>query len=753
LSTSAFANHSVLVRVSVGQINGNANNTCGSPATSPCSASWAGSSSDGSRVFFDTTEQLVSADTDTNVDLYERSNGTTTLVSTGSTATCPISGGCDAFFAGASQDGTKVFFHTKERLVAGDTDSKFDIYQRSAATTTQVSVGAINGNGAFDAFLTGTSVDGSRVFFESNEPLASADTDTQVDVYERSGGTTTSLVSTGPTSAVGSFFAHYKGASEDGTKVFFETDDRLVSSDTDSQADVYQRSAATTTLLSTGPTGGNGALPAGYDGASADGSHVFFHSEEQLVAADTDGQRDIYDRTGGTTTTLVSAGQINGNGPNPVTFDRASSDGSHVFFETFEQLASADTDASQDVYDRSGGTTTTLVSAGQINGNLAFDVFFDGSSANGAHVFFETNEPLASGDTDSSFDIYDRSSATTTLMTRTPTAGNGTPDAFYDGNSSDGSRLFFDTTEQLLATDTDSQNDVYEHSSNGLTTRLSRGPAGGNGNTNCGVSGTSACPASYAGSTPDGAFVYLHTIEKLSSDDLDKVQDAYSITPFDAPQDATPLTVALVPNFRQTISTTQCTNRGGAISAHGTPDIPGGSNPDDSCNPPAFVPNTVAHFGNQAVASASLTAVLGDFSTTADDADLAVTVNATDVRGGSATGADYNPVAAGPDLTLQLKLRTSDTLNGSPLDQPATVSDRTLQVPVSCATTPSPTIGSTCSAISSADGILAGSILEGQSTVLQAFRVRLTDAGVDGIRNPTTGSDDKDFAQQGYYVP
>jgi hypothetical protein len=50
------------------------------------------------------------------------------------------------------------------------------------------------------------------------------------------------LVSTGPT-------ASFDGASEDGTRVFFQTADTLLSADTDSSVDVYQRAGGETTLL------------------------------------------------------------------------------------------------------------------------------------------------------------------------------------------------------------------------------------------------------------------------------------------------------------------------------------------------------------------------------------------------------------------------------------------------------------------------------------------------------------------------
>ncbi len=62
-------------------------------------------------------------------------------------------GAFDVFFQGASADGTRVFFHTNEKLTNDDnTDGARDIYERSGGVTTLVSKGAINGNGAFGAF-------------------------------------------------------------------------------------------------------------------------------------------------------------------------------------------------------------------------------------------------------------------------------------------------------------------------------------------------------------------------------------------------------------------------------------------------------------------------------------------------------------------------------------------------------------------------------------------------------------------------
>src|SRR4051812_46726616 len=69
-------------------------------------------------------------------------------------------------------------------------------------------------------------------------------------------------VSTGPTGGNGAFAPNFVGASADGTRVFFVTGESLVSADTDVAQDLYERAGGQTTLVSTGPTGGNGVLNA-----------------------------------------------------------------------------------------------------------------------------------------------------------------------------------------------------------------------------------------------------------------------------------------------------------------------------------------------------------------------------------------------------------------------------------------------------------------------------------------------------------
>jgi len=220
----------------------------------------------------------------------------------------------------------------------------------------------------------------------------------------------------------------------------------------------------------------------------------------------------------------------------------------------------------------------------------------------------------------------------------------------------------------------------------------------------------------------------------------------------DHPESATPIHIAFVPNFRQTISSTQCTARGGAPSTHGTPlALP-------SCNPPAFGPGTQAHSGVKATSGADITVIPGDTDpTNGDQADVSLVGSATDVRQGSATGPDYDPNPSGADVTSVSKIRISDSYNttgaqtcSSTTSCEATVQDLDFTVPTACVATADPTIGSTCSVSTTADTVVPNVTKENKQAVVQVFRIRTKDAGANGIPGDT---DDRDAFMQGIYIP
>jgi hypothetical protein len=215
--------------------------------------------------------------------------------------------------------------------------------------------------------------------------------------------------------------------------------------------------------------------------------------------------------------------------------------------------------------------------------------------------------------------------------------------------------------------------------------------------------------------------------------------DTFTITGCEHPASADVLDVALVPAFRQTISTSQCSARGGAPSTHGPPLA------FASCNPPGYAPGTVANMGPSSVGSAQFVVIPGDEE--GNEPDVAIALNATDVRTRQ-DGSDYSPNANGGDVTLVQKFRLTDFFNGANNDQGTTV-DFDYPVQAECAPTPDPSVGSTCNVLTSANALQFGTAQAGGDSMVQVFRVRLNDAGANGQPGD---SDDRIFAQQGIAI-
>lgn len=452
-------------------------------------ATFDGMSADGNEVFFSTRERLVAADTDHAEDIYVRilSENRTLLVSQGAG---PSQGAEDcsaqncgnheieASFVpgGVPSDGGRAFFATTEALTAADKDQSLDIYVRNiaAGTTELVSAGEVGcgatncGNGAAGATFLSTDAAGDKAYFSTTEALTADDTDTEQDIYQRDLTTgTTSLVSvSGTCPPPGTNCApSFGGVSADGSHVFFETRERLTSGDTDDFQDVYGFSGGQVTLVSTGPDGGNASFPATFAGTTADGSAVYIATRERLdPAVDTDEAQDVYVRSGGTTTLVSTGAEGRGNAEVPAEFQWASPDGSVVVFSTAEPLVAADLDQVRDIYARSGGVTT-LVSTGPEAPGGEFDASFVGASEDGSQIYFMTAEPISALDHDSSADLYRFSPSATELISIGPVGGNGAYLVVPEAVSADGSYAFFSTEERLTAEDDFAgERDVYGHS-------------------------------------------------------------------------------------------------------------------------------------------------------------------------------------------------------------------------------------------------------------------------------------------------
>ncbi len=447
-------------------------------------------------------------------------------------------------YKGASADGGAVFFESDEQLVPGDTDNKRDIYVRSfdpsvgedggEYVTRQVSVGPAGGNDSYNALFERASADGTKAFFSTEESLVAADTDKRTDVYMRDlvAGTTT-LVSRGaagcaPSCGNGNFDAGFAGATADGSRVFLVTLERLdEAADTDAAVDVYVRDldAESTSLVSRGgegcvPACGNGAFNATLRGLSADGSRAFFATAEKLTAADTDTAVDIYARdVPAGPTALISAGDpscspCGNDSAFAAVYEGSSADGNVVFFATAEGLVPDDADGASDIYRRAAGLTT-LVS----DGSAQQPASFRAASSDGSRVFFVTSEALVGGDVNGANDVYVWAGEAPALVTTGSCCGST-----FGAAVDDGEIVFFTTTEAIDPGDEDGAADVYAQAlAGGAPTLVSAGsmlcaPGCGNG----------GADARFNRASADGSRAFFTTDEKLAVEDFDGDDDIYA---------------------------------------------------------------------------------------------------------------------------------------------------------------------------------------------------------------------------------
>jgi hypothetical protein len=144
-----------------------------------------------------------------------------------------------------------------------------------------------------------------------------------------------------------------------------------------------------------------------------------------------------------------------------------------------------------------------------------------------------------------------------------------------------------------------------------------------------------------------------------------------------------------------------------------------------------------------------MTVLPGDPDTPGDQADVRLTVTATDVRERPGLG-DY----AGEVLASAL-LRVTDRSNAAappsdPFDDPATVQDVPLSFDASCQPTTDNGIGSSCESVTTADAVVPGVAVEGRRAIWEVGQVELYDGGSDGAAST---ADNTVLARQGVFVP
>jgi hypothetical protein len=318
-----------------------------------------------------------------------------------------------------------------------------------------------------------------------------------------------------------------------------------------------------------------------FGGASADTAHVVFQSEEHLLPSDagrTTGA-SVYESVGATLRQVDVADDdslLSECGSELADDGSVSDSGERIFFANPARFTCSEPVS---VYVREAGSKTVEVSASECGCDFPQDAKFAGSTPSGSVAFLVTAERLVTADANSLADLYrfDLGSRDLSLVSPgSPAAGGGAAEepvttsddgssTYFQGRgllpgddpamesglyladdlgvrlvapiqpqlppeiSADGRTALIATESQLVAGDTDAESDVYRYDADqGSITRLSAGPAGGNGPFAATARPVSARGGSLRqGLSEDGRRAFFSTAESLLTEDRNEATDVY----------------------------------------------------------------------------------------------------------------------------------------------------------------------------------------------------------------------------------
>jgi Tol biopolymer transport system component len=264
-------------------------------------------SSDGRFVAFESfAENLVANDSNDSLDVFVRDTqtGVTTLVSVASDGT---QGNRYSTEASISADGRYVAFTSAAtNLVANDVNEDTDVFvhDRQAGTTVLVSVSSAGAQGGWrdGSSEPSISADGRVVAFQTEAKLVANDTNFRWDAYARDlDAGTTSRVSVSSNGVQGNRHL-WRGPkiSGDGRFVAFESEStNVVFDDNNGVADIFvhDRQTRSTKRVSVNNSGAEGNKASSRPSISADGRYVAFESAAtNLTEGDTNNYTDVFVR-------------------------------------------------------------------------------------------------------------------------------------------------------------------------------------------------------------------------------------------------------------------------------------------------------------------------------------------------------------------------------------------------------------------------------------------------------------------------
>jgi hypothetical protein len=346
--------------------------------------------------------------------LYMRSGGSTVEVSKPDAGVTDPTGRHPAVYAGASEDGSRVFFVTEAELTkddAGIHDPELYEYDTETAKLSRISAGESGDAVGNVHTVPAISADGTAVYFTATGRLTTAAPEitgergvaSLVNLYRYDTSTATTVYVA--TISSGDYPDNNVAAWWPGLGLFGEIARELSLA---SNANWYTTPDGRYLLFATTNelVGYSTAEASPRDCPRFDTQEpVFGHCDEvyRYDAADGNIVCVSCDPSGAPPTSNAFFGHAAGpRGPAGGSVRAMSDDGSYAFFDTADALVPQDSNGTSDVYEWHNGHISLISS-----GHDAAPSYFLGASADGSNVFFGTHARLVPQDTDTAGDIYD----------------------------------------------------------------------------------------------------------------------------------------------------------------------------------------------------------------------------------------------------------------------------------------------------------------------------------------------------------
>jgi hypothetical protein len=410
---------------------------------------------------------------------------------------------------GVTPDFSTLFFDVGNAIDPNDQNSSEDVYAFHVPdrSTTWVSQNGTVATAHVASIYVGSSADANHVLFDTPQQLT-ADDSGQVAgqaLYDRTGGRTVlvGVNSDGSlTSACGATAGDVRvgfggtlehilpersnAVSSDGSRIFFESPDPQGSGDPSCSAaqggtqpvELYVRvNASTTTEISlsqkTGAVGTPAAHGATFQGATRDGSTVFFASQDQLTDDPAAASGGLYRYDLGAGVLTLIAPSVQEPLADSIGDPMISSDASHVYFTG---SVPGNGPAGNNLYVWSSGQISFIspAPAPQTHGPSGPEARLSGD---GLTLTFTAANNLTGFDSEGFYEVYVYHAATGTLSCVSCDPNEGRPAGnatfFGDGSfpsslvsqnvSNDGGRVFFASPDRLLPQATNGLYNVYEY--------------------------------------------------------------------------------------------------------------------------------------------------------------------------------------------------------------------------------------------------------------------------------------------------